>query len=222
MKPTCRTAGKTSQTYRPSLFWSCACKEMTTNPQGSISPPEVFNCIPQAWIVICINVFSNSRMKVWAVFVLLLVFSLSIFIQKVQAQCGDYPGSSSCITCHEKEGAKPVSGTGIWPAIHAAKDCCWNCHAGNTRVNDKVLALEGLLVHPLEDVYTDCYNCHPIDYLQRRRTIWRNPWSHPCQPSHANPSPQDRCTTKADLDFLPGFTRSSLKSPPGLWSHRGF
>ena len=98
---------------------------------------------------------------------MLLVFSLSIFIQKVQAQCGDDPGSSSCITCHEKESAYRVIGTGIWHAIHASKDSCWNCHAGNSRVDDKELAHEGILVHPLEDVYTDCYACHPIDYLQR-------------------------------------------------------
>ncbi len=81
------------------------------------------------------------------------------------AQCGDVPPKSSCITCHEKE--DPVSTKGEWHGIHALKDCCANCHGGNCMATDKDLAHEGLVADPLEDIYTDCYHCHPDDYNAR-------------------------------------------------------
>jgi len=83
------------------------------------------------------------------------------------AQCGDTPADSSCITCHEYQGADPVYGKGEWHAIHARKDCCWSCHGGNTQAQDKDLAHVGMTVHPLQDIYTDCYSCHPEDYHER-------------------------------------------------------
>jgi hypothetical protein len=82
-----------------------------------------------------------------------------------QAQCGDTPAASSCITCHTTE--DPVFDKGEWHQIHARKDCCWNCHAGNTQAQDKDLAHVGLVVQPLLDPYTDCYACHPGDYQAR-------------------------------------------------------
>jgi hypothetical protein len=94
--------------------------------------------------------------------------TLGLWIQspmRVQAQCGDTPADSSCKTCHEK--SAPVYGTGEWHDIHAGKDCCWNCHGGNTQVLDKDLAHEGMVVNPLQDVYTDCHACHPDDYQMR-------------------------------------------------------
>jgi hypothetical protein len=81
------------------------------------------------------------------------------------AQCGDPPPKSSCITCHEKE--DPVYQNGEWHGIHALKDCCTNCHGGNCRMMDKTLAHEGLVAHPLDDIYTNCYYCHPYDYQER-------------------------------------------------------
>jgi len=84
-----------------------------------------------------------------------------------QAQCGDTPEDSSCITCHEYQGAAPVFRKGEWHEIHARKDCCWNCHGGNTQAHDKDQAHVGMTAHPLQDIYTDCYNCHPEDYPKR-------------------------------------------------------
>jgi hypothetical protein len=84
-----------------------------------------------------------------------------------QAQCGDNPADSSCITCHEYQGADPVYGKGEWHEIHALKDCCWNCHGGNTKAQDKDLAHVGMTAHPLQDIYTDCHSCHPDDYPER-------------------------------------------------------
>jgi hypothetical protein len=86
-----------------------------------------------------------------------------------QAQCGDTPADSSCITCHETQGANPVYGNGEWHTIHARKDCCWSCHGGNTKTQDKNLAHIGMTANPLEDIYTDCHSCHPEDYPERAK-----------------------------------------------------
>jgi len=34
-------------------------------------------------------------------------------------------------------------------------------------VQDKDLAHEGMVLNPLQDIYTDCYACHPDDYQMR-------------------------------------------------------
>jgi len=98
--------------------------------------------------------------------ILTLLIGLSLWgSSTVFAQCGDPPPKSSCITCHEKE--DPVYQNGEWHGIHALKDCCTNCHGGNCRMMDKTLAHEGLVAHPLDDIYTNCYQCHPYDYQER-------------------------------------------------------
>jgi len=83
----------------------------------------------------------------------------------VQAQCGDIPPDSSCITCHEKD--YPVFDQGEWHMLHGRKDCCAQCHGGNCSTMDKNLAHEGIVANPLEDIYTNCYHCHPDDYQVR-------------------------------------------------------
>jgi hypothetical protein len=98
--------------------------------------------------------------------VALIVLGILIVVP-AQAQCGDNPKDSSCITCHEYQGEDPVYGKGEWHTIHASKDCCWNCHGGNTQAQDKVLAHIGLTINPLQDIYTDCHSCHPDDYPER-------------------------------------------------------
>jgi hypothetical protein len=101
--------------------------------------------------------------------VLLIAMTILVILtaSPVLAQCGDTPADSSCITCHEYQGADPVYGKGEWHEIHALKDCCWSCHGGNTQAQDKDLAHVGMTAQPLKDVYTDCHSCHPEDYLQR-------------------------------------------------------
>jgi hypothetical protein len=93
------------------------------------------------------------------------VFLLAITPSLTSAQCGDTPPKSSCITCHEKE--DPVTNNGEWHGIHALKDCCTNCHGGNCSAMEKDLAHEGLVTDPLEDIYINCYHCHPDDYQDR-------------------------------------------------------
>jgi len=100
---------------------------------------------------------------------LLLLFAICWMLTPglAQAQCGDIPESSSCYRCHQEQGAFPVYGKGDWHDIHAAKDCCWNCHGGNTMSDEADLAHVGMLTNPLADIYTDCYACHPGDYQER-------------------------------------------------------
>jgi len=102
----------------------------------------------------------------WLAGILILATGFSVWASSTAyAQCGDTPPKSSCITCHEKE--DPVYKNGEWHGIHALKDCCANCHGGNCRMMDKTLAHKDLVAHPLDDIYTNCYYCHPYDYQDR-------------------------------------------------------
>lgn len=111
---------------------------------------------------------THRTFKHWLVglFVLsLIIAAWALSPEAAAAQCGDTPAASSCYTCHEE--SYPVFETGEWHQIHARKDCCWNCHGGNTQTMDKDLAHLGMTLQPLENTYTDCYACHPNDYSER-------------------------------------------------------
>jgi hypothetical protein len=92
-----------------------------------------------------------------------MVVLLVVGTTSVSAQC-ENPPPSSCTTCHAQE--DPVNEKGEWHIIHASKDICINCHGGNGSASEKDLAHEGLMAHPLDDIYTDCHGCHP-DYDER-------------------------------------------------------
>jgi hypothetical protein len=81
----------------------------------------------------------------------------------VVAQCED--PQPSCCACHAT--AHPVTTEGEWHAIHARKECCRACHGGNDRADDKEAAHVGMTLHPLQDTYLACHQCHPDDYQQR-------------------------------------------------------
>jgi len=83
--------------------------------------------------------------------------------QAVIAQCED--PQPSCCTCHAT--AHPVGEQGEWHTIHARKECCRSCHGGNDRTDDKDAAHMGMTLHPLDDTYIACHQCHPNDYRQR-------------------------------------------------------
>jgi hypothetical protein len=84
----------------------------------------------------------------------------------VAAQCGENPPpKSSCVTCHVQE--NQFHPNEAWHDTHALQDCCTNCHGGNCMASDKELAHQGLVPDPLEDIYTNCYHCHPDDYQEK-------------------------------------------------------
>jgi hypothetical protein len=61
----------------------------------------------------------------------------------------------------------PVVEQGEWHTIHARKECCRACHGGNDQAQDKETAHVGMTLHPLQDTYLACHQCHPDDYRQR-------------------------------------------------------
>jgi hypothetical protein len=137
--------------------------------------------------------------------------------QTALAQCGDTPADSTCKTCHEE--SYPVYGTGEWHDIHARKDCCWNCHGGNSRSMDKEAAHAGMVLNPLTDTYQDCYACHPYDY-DERATIFGAQLN--VEPGVATPTPAEavapvRLPDEArELVILPTSQPGEL-SQLGLW-----
>ena len=112
-----------------------------------------------------------TRHKVWILLSLALIIPAAGMLlwvgtpEMVNAQCGDNPPDSSCITCHEKD--YPVFDQGEWHMLHGRKDCCAQCHGGNCSTLDKELAHQGMVANPLEDIYTNCFHCHPADYQAR-------------------------------------------------------
>lgn len=83
--------------------------------------------------------------------------------QAAIAQCED--PKPSCCACHAT--AHPVTDQGEWHTIHARKECCRACHGGNDQAQDKETAHVGMTLHPLQDTYLACHQCHPDDYQQR-------------------------------------------------------
>jgi hypothetical protein len=94
---------------------------------------------------------------------LLLAAGITLWaIIPTRAQCEDDFTKSACITCHQKETEVPIIGE--WHDEHVTKDCCAKCHGGNCTAMDKDLAHESMMAQPLNDIYTNCYSCHPQDY----------------------------------------------------------
>jgi hypothetical protein len=109
---------------------------------------------------------ARTHKQLWlVVFVVVLIAGLMAVLapQQAVAQCEDpHP---SCCTCHAE--AHPVGEQGEWHTIHARKECCRACHGGNDRTDDQEAAHVGMTLHPLDDTYLACHQCHPDDYRQR-------------------------------------------------------
>ena len=105
-----------------------------------------------------------SRVLLVGSFITLAIGLLVLFApQTVVAQCED--PKPSCCACHAT--AHPVGEQGEWHTIHARKQCCRACHGGNDQTDDKDAAHVGMTLHPLQDTYLSCHQCHPDDYRQR-------------------------------------------------------
>ncbi|WP_088187228.1 hypothetical protein [Desulfosporosinus sp. FKA] len=79
----------------------------------------------------------------------------------VQAACG--ASTSSCKTCHEVQGADPVSKKGDWHTQHSFGDFCQACHLGVATETDKTKAHAGIIANPLAQPDQSCVSCHPTD-----------------------------------------------------------
>ena len=81
------------------------------------------------------------------------------------AQCP--ANASSCITCHETRGARPVLQAGqIWHDDHGFSDLCASCHGGDREAVDADAAHLGMRSNPLDDPSASCAGCHD-DYAAR-------------------------------------------------------
>jgi hypothetical protein len=113
----------------------------------------------------------SRKCLITLVFTGLFFLGCSVFVWAMTpipaaAQCGSNPPpDSSCYTCHVEQ--DPVYENGLWHGVHARKDCCAKCHGGNCSTMDKDLAHQDMVSNPLSDIYTNCHNCHPDDYLSR-------------------------------------------------------
>ena len=87
-----------------------------------------------------------------------------LLVPHVSADCGT-PPTSSCASCHSPNNHVEVMGA--WNHVHLEQDICINCHGGNGTSMDKVAAHTGLVAQPLTDIFTNCYSCHPADYVAR-------------------------------------------------------
>ncbi|MDQ7095878.1 hypothetical protein REC12_19985 [Desulfosporosinus sp. PR] len=85
--------------------------------------------------------------------------------QDTQAACG--ASTSSCKTCHEVQGADPVSKKGDWHSQHSFGDFCQACHLGVATETDKTKAHAGLVANPLSQPDQSCVSCHPADTAAR-------------------------------------------------------
>ncbi len=83
----------------------------------------------------------------------------------VQAQCTS--NASSCVTCHETQGLRPVlQSAQPWHVDHGFGDLCASCHAGDATASAKESAHVGLR-QPLADPSLSCAGCHASDASAR-------------------------------------------------------
>ena len=82
-----------------------------------------------------------------------------------QAQCTS--NASSCVTCHEAQGLRPVlQSAQPWHVGHGFGDLCASCHAGDPAAVGKDQAHVGLR-QPMADPSVSCAGCHPNDTAAR-------------------------------------------------------
>lgn len=118
------------------------------------------------------------------------------------AQCTS--NASSCVTCHETQGLRPVLRSAQpWHIDHGFGDLCASCHAGDPATPAKERAHLGLR-HPLADPVASCAGCHANDASARAERYHAvvtsattpvpppSPPSTPSTPSRGGTSTADR------------------------------
>lgn len=115
------------------------------------------------------------------------------------AQCTS--NASSCVTCHETQGLRPVLQSVLpWHVDHGFGDLCASCHAGDPASATKELAHRGLR-HPLVDPSVSCVGCHADDATaraQRYRVALASATPPPTPPAPPPRPPQAAASPVAD------------------------
>jgi uncharacterized protein len=132
------------------------------------------------------------QLAVRAWLLLLSTLAIAALARPVEAQCTS--NASSCVTCHETQGSRPVlQSAQPWHVDHGFGDLCAACHGGDPAASAKELAHVGLR-HPLADPALSCAGCHADDastradrYLAATSSAGAPPSSPPASPSPATP-----------------------------------
>lgn len=105
----------------------------------------------------------DPRVRPW--FPLLSALAITALTQPLSAQCTS--NASSCVTCHETQGLRPVlESAQIWHVDHGFGDLCASCHGGDPASPTKEKAHLGLR-DPLADATDSCAGCHTDDSSAR-------------------------------------------------------
>jgi uncharacterized membrane protein YedE/YeeE len=96
---------------------------------------------------------------------LLSAIAIAALARPARAQCTS--NASSCATCHETQGLRPVlQSAQPWHVDHGFGDLCASCHSGDPAASAKELAHVGLQ-QPLADPALSCAGCHADDASAR-------------------------------------------------------
>ena len=96
---------------------------------------------------------------------LLPVIAALAWTPSAQAQCTS--NASSCVSCHETHGLRPVlQGAQPWHVDHGFGDLCASCHGGVPAAPSQSEAHRGLR-SPLVDPSVSCGGCHAADAQAR-------------------------------------------------------
>lgn len=92
---------------------------------------------------------------------LLSALAIALLARPAYAQCTS--NASSCVTCHETQGLRPVlQSAQPWHVDHGFGDLCASCHAGDPATAAKEQAHLGLR-QPLAEPAISCAGCHADD-----------------------------------------------------------
>lgn len=95
----------------------------------------------------------------------LLVVSMLAPAARARAQCTSV--ASSCVTCHETQGLRPVlQSAQPWHVDHGFGDLCAACHGGDPAASTADEAHVGLR-RPLSEPAVSCAGCHADDAAAR-------------------------------------------------------
>lgn len=124
------------------------------------------------------------------------------------AQCTS--NASSCVTCHETQGLRPVlQSVQRWHVDHGFGDLCASCHAGDPAAPEKARAHAGLR-DPLADPSVACAGCHAQDAAARARRYLA--LAAPSASSSAPPGTSSSAEPGTSSSAAPGTSSSPTSS----------
>lgn len=129
----------------------------------------------------------------------LLAIAITALAQAAYAQCTS--NASSCVSCHETQGLRPVlQSAQPWHVDHGFGDLCASCHGGDPESSAKEQAHLGRR-HPLTDPAASCAGCHAEDTSARaERYLAVKTSTAPPPPTEPPASPPPGATASSTAD----------------------